>query len=65
MRKLLFLIVIAIDIAAILKSPGLCSRLGHACGRMWGMCGCPMCRQDGEVEDLPTEEAAEATQEST
>ncbi len=64
MRKLLLLIVIAIGIMAILKSPNLRTRLGHACGRMCGMCGCPMCRQDGEAEGLPAEEEAEATQES-
>ncbi len=64
MRKLLFLIVITIGIAAILKSPDLRTRLSQACCRMCEKCGCAICRQDGETEGLPTEEEAETTQES-
>ncbi len=64
MRKLLFLIVITIGIAAILKSSDLRTRLSQACCRMGEKCGCPSCCQDGETERLPTEEEAEIYQES-
>ena len=63
MRKLLFLIVITIGITAILKSPDLRNRLSQACCRMCEKCGCPICRQDGETEGLPTEEEAGTIQE--